>query len=146
MIDLVFEHFRRTTESALQMQRDFLRHWSQQWLSGPLITASQSTAWYQSLQRRWLELTISVLHRNRQALDAAYRSGIELFEQLSRLTGASSAEETREIMEGFWRKLFDIFRVQSEAQLRDLREWSEKSLDMVNTARGAHVNGNGHMT
>ena len=36
------------------------------------------------------------------------------------------------------------FKVQSEAQLRDLREWSEKSLEMVNKARGTHVNGNGH--
>jgi len=144
MIDLLLEHFRRTTESALQLQRDLLRHGSQQWLSGPLMTAGRSTAWYQSFQRRWFELIISALHRNRQALDGAYRSGIELFEQLFRLTAAGSAEETREIMEGFWRKLFDIFKVQSEAQLRDLREWSEKSLEMVNKARGAHVNGNGH--
>jgi hypothetical protein len=144
MIDLFFESFRRTTESTLQLQRDFFGHWSQQWLSGPLSTAGRSTVWYQSLQRRWFVLTIGVLHKHRQAVDAAYRSGIELFEQICRLTDARSVEDTRKIMEAFWRKLFDVFRVQSETQLRDLQEWSERSLGMVDKARGAQVNGNGH--
>jgi hypothetical protein len=144
MIDQLFESFRKASESSMQMQRDLFQQWSQQWLGGPFTTATNSTEWYRTLQRRWFDLTISVMNKNREALDAAYRSGIEALEQLFRLTDARSAEDTRQILEDFWRKLFDNFKVQSEAQFRDFQEWSAKSFEMVNSVQGARTNGKGH--
>src|SRR6478735_4823042 len=99
MVDLLFEGFRRITESALETQRDLLRHWSQQWVGIPLGTASRSTDWYRSVQRHWFELTISTLHKNREALDTAYRSSIEMLEQLFEAAEARSTKDAFKTVE-----------------------------------------------
>jgi hypothetical protein len=143
MIDQLFEGFRKASESSLQMQRDALKNWTQQWLSGPTNSAAATTEWYRTLQKRWIDLTIELLKRNRDSFDAASQSGIEIIEQMFRAVEAKSADDYRRFTEDLWRKLFDTFKAQAETQFREFQEFSEKSFAIVQNAQSTRPNGHG---
>jgi hypothetical protein len=86
-------------------------------------------------QRRWLELGIEMLHKHREALDATYRSGIQIIEQSLQLQDAKSTEDVRRTVEDLWRKLYDLQKGQAESQFRDLQGWYEKSASIAQEAR-----------
>lgn len=134
MFDQLFEGFRKASESSLQMQQDMLRQWTQQWGSTQPSMAGVPSEFGRSFQKRWLELILDGLNRHREALDATYKSGIQMIEQALRASEAKSTDDYRRTVEELWRKLFDNFRDQSEAQIREFRTWAEKSLEMVQKA------------
>jgi hypothetical protein len=143
MIDQLFEGFRKASESSLQMQRDAFKNWTQQWLSGPANTASVSTEWHRTLQKRWITLTIEILKKNRESFDSAAQSGIEVIEQMFHVVDAKSTDDYRRFTEDLWRKLFDTFKAQAETQFREFQELSEKSFAIVQNAQSARPNGQG---
>jgi hypothetical protein len=66
-----------------------------------------SASWLQLQQDTFKQLA----NKQRESLDAAYTSGIQVIEQT--------------------RKLLDNFKTQSEAQMRDFQTWAEKSMAAV---------------
>jgi len=91
--------------------------------------------WGRVSQKRWVELAVETLNRHREALDTAYRSGIQLIEQSYNLTDAKSADDYRRNVDELWRKLFDLQKQQSESQIRDFQTFYEKSAALVQDAR-----------
>jgi hypothetical protein len=131
MFDQMLEGFRKASESSLQMQQEMLRQVTQQCLSAQPTDAHASTEWTRKLQKTWLESTLELLNEHRASLDSAYQAGIRLIEQTFQISEAKSAEDYRRTMEQLWSNLFETFKSRSEAQLRDLRKWTEKSFEVA---------------
>jgi hypothetical protein len=135
MFDLLFSTFRKATESTLQLPVEFFKTWTQQLLTmQPRATGAPYGGtpyeWSRQLQKRSNELVIETLHKNRETLDATYRAGIQLIEQTFRLSDAKSSEEIRQVSEDLWRKLLDVVKQQSDAQVRDFQSWASRTIEI----------------
>lgn len=135
MLATAFEEFRKASESSLQSQHDLFRQWGQQWLSS--ISSATTGDWGKTAQKRWAELAVEALKKQRQALDSLYQSSIDLIEGSARAAEVKSAKELGEMAEDFWRRSFDTLKGQSEIQFREFQSWVEKSFEMTRTSNGA---------
>jgi hypothetical protein len=135
MYDQLFEAYRKTSESWMQMQQDMFKNVVQQWMSTPPSAAGAATDWNRTVQKRWIELALEILNKHRESVDAMYRSIIQLVEQTMRVSEAKSSEEYRRVVEEMWRKWFESLKSQSESQFRDVQTWAGKSLEIVQSAQ-----------
>jgi hypothetical protein len=60
-----------------------------------------------------------------------YKSGIDIIEVAFRLSEAKSSEDYRRMVEEFWRKVFAVYKDQSETQIREFQKGVEKWFDLV---------------
>ena len=126
MFDLLFESFRKASESSMQVPMDMLKNLTQQ-----MPTASGAGMEFsKTFQKRWAELAIESMNKHRESLDSTYRTGIQLVEQALRVSDVKSSAEYQKIVEELWRKLVDVYKEQSEGQVRDLQTWAAKSFEM----------------
>ncbi len=137
MFDLVFSTVRKATESSLQMPLEFFKTWSQQLLTAQPRVNGTPYEWGRQLHRRSGEMVIETLHRHRESLDATYRAGIQLCQQVFRFSDARSSEEIRRASEELWGKLLDVLKQQSDAQVRDFQTWAGKSMELQQTSTSA---------
>jgi hypothetical protein len=126
MLDQLFDTFRKASESSLHMQQDMFKYWTQQ-LSGASGAAGNNGEWSKNYQKQVVDL----LNKQREALDSAFKTGIQLIEQTFRASEAKSPDDYRRTMEDLWRTLIDTFKSQTETQVREFQKWSEKSFDMA---------------
>jgi hypothetical protein len=126
MFDLLFESFRKASESSMQMPLDMIKNLTQQMPSA----SGAGLEWSKTLQKRWAEFALESLNKHRESLDSTYRSGIQLIEQTFRVSEVKSSDEYQKIVEELWRKLLDIFKQQSESQVRDIQAWAARSFEM----------------
>jgi hypothetical protein len=131
MFEQIIDGVRKASESSLQMQQEMFRHFTRMWGSLAPAGAGIPSDWGRGSQKRWLELGLEMLNKHREALDATYKSGIQLIEQAFHATEAKSSEEYRQTAEDLWRKLVDLQKEQAESQFRDLRGWYEKATALV---------------
>jgi hypothetical protein len=133
MIEQLMDNYRKASASWLQMQQDAFRQLAQQWLTTPQSPPGVSTEWSRSFQKRRMELAIEPLNKHRESLETVYTSGIQIIDQTFRVSEveAKSTDDYRHLVEDLWRKLFDNFKTQSEAQMRDFQAWAEKSVAIV---------------
>jgi hypothetical protein len=135
MFDQLIDGVRKASESSLQMQQEMFKHWTQLF-SGQVAEAQNAPADFgRASQKRWLELGVEMLNRHREAVDAIYKSGIQLIEQTFHVSEAKSPEDYQRMVEDLWRKLFDLQKQQSESQFRDFQTFYEKSAALVQDAR-----------
>ena len=135
MFEQLIDGVRKASESSLHMQQEMFRNWTRLWSSAAPGGGGVSGDWNRASQKRWLELGLEMLGKHREALDATYKSGIQLIEQTFRVTDAKSPDDYRKVVEDLWRKLFDLQKGQAENQLRDFQSWFEKSAGFVQDAR-----------
>ena len=131
----LFDSFRKASESSLQMQQEILKHWTERWAGSAPQTPNASNEASPQAQKRWLALGIELLDKHRTSLDGTYAAGIQLIEQSFGAAEAKSPEEYRRLTEELWRKLFDSYKSQAEAQFEAFKDWSTKSADAVHNAR-----------
>ncbi len=135
MFEQIFDSVRKASESSAQLQQEMLKQWTQHLMTAPQPGTGGVADWGKGLQRRWAELTLELLKKQRESTDAAYASGIQIIEQTFRVSEAKSADDYRAMIEDLWRKLFESFKDRSESQFRDFQKWSEKSAEVVQGAR-----------
>jgi hypothetical protein len=135
MDDQLFDTFRKASESSLQMQQEVLKHWTERWAGSASQTQPPSSEANQQLKKRWLALGIELLNKHRASLDETYGAGIQLIEQSFGAAEAKSPEEYRRLTEDLWRKLFDTYKNQAEAQFDAFKNWSTKSAEAVHDVR-----------
>ena len=126
MFDLLFESFRKASESSMQVPMDMLKNLTQQLPSA----SGAGMEWSKTFQKRWAEFAIESLNKHRESLDSTYRSGIQLIEQTFRVSDVKSSTDYQKIVEQLWQKLLDVFKEQSESQVRELQTWAAKSFEM----------------
>jgi hypothetical protein len=133
MVDQLFDTFRKASESSLHMQQELFKQWARQWGSvAPQEGASSDIG--RTAQKRWVALGVELLDKHRESLDATYKSGIALIEQSFNTSEAKSPDDYRRLTEELWRKLFETYKSQSEAQLNAFQRWSTKSAEAVQDA------------
>ena len=86
--------------------------------------------WSKTFQKRWAEFAIESMNKHRESLDSTYRTGIQLIEKTFRVSDVKSPADYQKIVEELWAKLLDVFKEQSESQVRDLQTWAAKSFEM----------------
>ena len=134
MFDQLIDGVRKASESSMQMQQEMLKNWTRMF-SAPFPQSAGMPASVMGGQKRWLELGIEMLNRQREAVDGMYKSGIQIIEQTFHVTEAKSADDYRRMVEDLWRKLFDLQKAQSESQFRDFQTFYEKSAALVQDVR-----------
>ena len=130
-----FDTFRKASESSLQMQQEILKHWTERWTTSASQAPSVSPEASQQAQKRWLALGIELLNKHRASLDGTYAAGIQLIEQSFGAAEAKSPEDYRRLTEDLWRKLFDTYKNQAEAQFEAFKSWSTRSAEAMHDAR-----------
>jgi len=135
MDDQLFDSFRRASESSLQMQQEMLKQWTERWAASASQAPNAASDASQQVQKRWLALGLELLEKHRASLDSTYAAGIQLIGQSFRTTEAKSSDEYRRLTEDLWRKLFDTYKSQTEAQFDAFKTWSTKSAEAVQDAR-----------
>jgi hypothetical protein len=131
MLDQLFELSRKAAESSLQMQQVMFKQWTQNVLSTSPAAVGISADWGGTLRKRWVELTLDTLNKQRETIDAAYKTGMQTIEQLARVSEAKSAEEAVRSVEDVWGKLFEGFKSQAESQFRDFQTWATRSFEIA---------------
>jgi hypothetical protein len=126
MFDLLFESFRKASESSMQVPMDMIKNLTKQLPSA----SGAGMEWSKTFQKRWAELALESMNKHRESLDSTYRTGIQLIEQTLRVSDVKSPDDYQKIVEGLWGKLLDVFKEQSESQVRDLQTWAAKSFEM----------------
>src|SRR5688572_30582160 len=105
MIGQVFEMLRTTTESSMRMQREAIEQLFRPRTNGA-ATPEGAAKEAAEAQTRWLEFATSTLSKQGELLDAAYRTGAQLFEQMARLAEAKSPSDYGRLAAELWRKAF----------------------------------------
>ncbi len=131
----ILESFRKVSESSLQMQQQMLKQWTDGWTGSAAQAQNASGEASQNVQRRWLALGLDLLNKHRASLDSTYAAGIQLIEQSFGAAEAKSPEEYRRMTEELWRKLFDTYKSQTEAQFEAFKNWSTRSAEAMQDAR-----------
>jgi hypothetical protein len=131
MTEQVFDTYRKASESWMHTQQEMFRNATHGWLSPwPGLGGATTDA-----RKRWIDLSVEILNRHRESVDAFYKSVIQLVEQSSRISEAKSSEEARRATEEIWGQWFESFKNQSESRLRDAQTFTEKSLEIVQNAQ-----------
>jgi hypothetical protein len=117
------------------MQQEMLKQWTERWTGSASQAQNASAEASQNLQKRWLALGVELLNKHRASLDSTYAAGIQLIEQSFGAAEAKSPEEYRRLTEELWRRLFDTYKSQAEAQFEAFKNWSTKSAEAVHDAR-----------
>ena|SRR5579863_8523625 len=132
MFDQLVDGVRKASESSLQLQQEIMKNWTRLWFSAPTVATTPAGADLgRTAQKRWLEANVEMLHRQREALDSAFKIGIQLIQQAVQVGDAKNSEELRRLTEDLWRKLFDLQKEQAEHQFRDFQAWFERSATLA---------------
>ena len=134
MFDQMLEGFRGAWVSSLEMQQEVLRQYAQQWPTIPLDTAGFSVDWAQRFQKRWSEFLRESLIRQREIIDSTYKGILQVIEQMSHLSEAKTPEDYRRAVDETRHKMFETFKNQSDAQLRDFQLSAEKWFEVIPSA------------
>src|SRR5215469_820484 len=105
MFNQMYEDLSKASESSFQLQQEMLRVWTQQLVSAPQ-SLGVSAEFARNLERRWIELAIEMLNRNKTILESSYASGIQVIEQTLRLSEAKSSDDYQRMFETLWQQLF----------------------------------------
>ena len=133
-LDQMFEGFRKASMSSLQMQQEMFRQWTQQVSStpvNPMNGAAPAAEWGQKAQHRVMEVIVESLNRHRETIDSSYKLAIQFVEQGFSVTESKTPEDFRRRVDELRQKMFETFKDQSEAQIRDFQKGAEKWFDML---------------
>ena len=137
MSDQMFDTFRKASESWMKMQQDLFQTGAPSSFFSMPQGAGLSPDWARNAQKRCLNLATEILERQRESLDALFKSTINLLQQTSQISEAKSPEDYRRATEDLWRKWFESVKSHSETQFRDVQTFAGKSLDIVQTSAQA---------
>jgi len=135
MSDQMFDTFRKASESWLKMQQDLFQNGAQPSFFAPPQGAGVAPEWAVTAQKKCIALATEILERERESLDALFKSTINLLQQTSQISEAKSSEDYRHAAEELWRKWFESVKSQSETQFRDVQTFAGKSLEIVQNAQ-----------
>jgi hypothetical protein len=138
MSDQVFDTFRKASESWLKMQQDLFHTGA----PASFFTPPQGGAppeWARNAQKKFIDLAAEILERQRESVDALFKSSINLLQQTSQISEAKSSEDYRRAAEDLWRKWFESVKSHSETQFRDVQTFAGKSLEIVQSAQNAQA-------
>lgn len=131
MFDQLFEGFRKASESSILAQQEMLKQAVQQWPTASISAASSAIERNSSFQKRLIQSAVDTWQRQRELVDSTTRATLQFIEQSARISDAKSPDDSRRMLEELWRKMFEVLKVQSEAQFAELKTASQNFLDVA---------------
>ena len=135
MSDQMFDTFRKASESWAKMQQDLFQTGAPASLFGAPQGVGAAPEWARNAQKKCIDLATEILERQRESVDALFKSSINLLQQTSQISEAKSSEDYRRAAEDLWRKWFESVKSHSETQFRDVQTFAGKSLEIVQNAQ-----------
>jgi len=83
------------------------------------------------LQREWVGVVGDLIKKQRAALEAQFRVGLDNFEAAFHLVEAKNLEEVRSKAVSQWQKSFDCLQQTCEAQARDVQAAMGKVVEIM---------------
>ena len=117
----LLESFRKVSESSVQAGQEMFKQWVQHAQPQSPGAANTPQQWTEGFQKRWAESAAEALSKQRELLEATYKSGIEVIEQTFRGGEARSLGENRRVVEELWHRLSDTYKAQTEARFRQFQ-------------------------
>ena len=139
MSDQMFDTFRKASESWVKMQQDLFHTGAPTSFFGAAPGVGAAPDWARNAQKKCLDLATEILERQRESVDALFKSSINLLQQTSQISDAKSSEDYRRAAEDLWRKWFESVKSHSETQFRDVQTFAGKSLEIVQNAQNAQA-------
>jgi hypothetical protein len=131
MFEQLFEGFRKASESSILAQQEMLKQAVQQWPTASIGAASSAIEQNSSFQKRLIQSAVETWERHRELVDSTTRATLQFIEQSARISDAKSPDDYRRMLEELWRKMFDVLKVQSEAQFAELKKASQNFLEVA---------------
>ena len=131
MFEQLFDGFRKASESSILAQQEILKQWVQQWPTASLSAASSAIERSSAFQKRWLQSAVDAWDRHRELLDSTARAGLQFIDQSAHISDAKSPDDHRRMLEELWRNMFEVLKVQSDAQFAELKKTSQNFLEMA---------------
>ena len=132
MNDQLLDDLRRSSESLLAMQQDFLRR--SQLLFFKQLGLGERSESERSLQKRSREFVVTMLNKHREFVDSTYRSSNQLFERALCATETNSPDEYRHIVDDLQRELLATVRERSESQVREFCNMADEAFEYTRKA------------
>jgi hypothetical protein len=139
MSDQMFDTFRKASESWVKMQQDLFQTSAPSSFFAAPQGAGVAPEWARNAQKKCIDLAAEILERQRESVDALFKSSINLLQQTSQISEAKSSEDYRRAAEDLWRKWFESVKSHSETQFRDVQTFAGKSLEIVQNAQNAQA-------
>jgi len=128
--DQVFEHFRKATESTLQLQQDLFRQWTACWPAFPKLQTSVPEQ-IPKFQKEWTQATAELTRKYAETWQRQYKEGVESLKQAFQVATVKDPKEFRQQMLELWQKSFDSLKELAQAQLGNFQTTVEKWAEVV---------------
>jgi hypothetical protein len=125
MFEQVFESLKKSTESTVQMQQEMFKKWVSLWPGTP-PTPPAWTPQFEQFQKKWKEVVAELQKRQKEAVEANLKTGLENIEKAFQIGEAKNTEDLRVRVIELWKKCFESAQKIYEAQVRDFQTAMEK--------------------
>jgi hypothetical protein len=128
MFESVFDSLKKVTETSMRMQQEAYEKWVSLWpgMKLPQVPFAEPA---QRFQKMWAEFYEGALKKQREILEAQFKTGLKNIDDAFRLAEAKNPEELRAKTTELWQRVFETLRQSFETQLRDLQSlaarWTE---------------------
>ena len=85
MSDQMFDTFRKASESWVKMQQDLFQTGAPSSFFGVPQGAGAAPEWARNAQKKCIDLATEILERQRESVDALFKSSINLLQQTSQI-------------------------------------------------------------
>lgn len=133
MFTQVLESMGKVTGATVSMQQEMFKKWIGMWpgVSGqpnfPQFNAEQA----ERFQKKWAETVSEQIRRQKEVIEAQFKTGMENIDKAFRIGEAKNPEEARAQAVELWRKCFDGLRQAYETQLRETQIAMEKWFELM---------------
>jgi hypothetical protein len=135
VFEQVFDSFRKTAESSVEMQQELFRQWGAGWPGFP----QPQNAWaerVQKFQKEWAKTVKELLGKHREILDEQYRLALESLEEAFRVVQSTDPQEYAKRCETLCKKSLDVMREAGELQVKETQEALNKWIGLAVKAAG----------
>jgi len=127
--DQVYESFRTTAESALQMQQELFRQWTAAMPGFPKGQAPWTESATQ-FHKQWTKNLRELTSKYVEMWDKQYKNGLQALEEAFELPESKDPEDLREKVLELWQKNFKCLKELAEAQVRNFQATIEKFMEL----------------
>ena len=134
MFDQVFANLQKATESTVKMQQEVLQKWVEAFPTPGSGVPASSTEALADWPKKWQELSVEILKRQKAIVDQNYEAGLKSLEDVFSVAEAKSPQEYQEKVTELYRKSFETLRELTEAQLNEFKAAAEKCSKLMTSA------------
>ena len=132
-VEQTMDYWRKSTRWGLQLQEEVFDHWSKLW-SGASPASEEWAKRLQKFQTDWSNTVTEIMRKHRTMLDEQYGACVDALEESLRMYSLKDPDQFREHCGSACRKMLDVMKETSEAQVREFQEVTSKWIELWRTS------------